>query len=136
MHRLWENEDENSDIDFTRRRFLVSLMEDMTLSSPWRFGEEFSGDEAESERIQRLARSRNTAQKVVLRAKVVLKKMEGLKQEAIAEQLGTSRVTVSLWIGRYQKGGVGALLKDAPRSGEDTEAFGRQGKGHCGSDAA
>jgi transposase len=43
--------------------------------------------------------------------------MEGLKQEAIAEQLGTSRVTVGLWLGRYQKGGIGALLKDAPRSG-------------------
>lgn len=71
----------------------------------------------EREHVQRLARSRNTAQKVVLRAKIVLKKMEGLKQEAIAEQLGTSRVTVGLWFGRYQKGGIGALLKDAPRSG-------------------
>lgn len=73
--------------------------------------------EEERERVQRLTRSRNTAQKVVLRAKIVLKKMEGLKQEAIAEQLGTSRVTVGLWLGRYRKGGVGALLKDAPRSG-------------------
>lgn len=73
--------------------------------------------EEERERVQRLTRSRNTAQKVVLRAKIVLKKMEGLKQETIAEQLGTSRVTVGLWLGRYLKGGVGALLKDAPRSG-------------------
>lgn len=73
--------------------------------------------EEERERVQRLTRSRNTAQKVVLRAKIVLKKMEGLKQEAIAEQLGTSRVTVGLWLGRYRKGGVWALLKDAPRSG-------------------
>jgi transposase len=73
--------------------------------------------EEERQRIQGLARGRNTAQKVVLRAKIVLKKMEGLKQEAIAEQLGTSRVTVGLWLGRYQKGGIGALLKDAPRSG-------------------
>ena len=73
--------------------------------------------EEERQRIQRLARSRNTAQKVVLRAKIVLRKMEGLKQEAIAEQLDTSRVTVGLWLGRYQRGGIGALLKDAPRSG-------------------
>ena len=71
----------------------------------------------EREHVQRLVRSRNTAQKVVLRAKIVLKKMEGLSQEAIAEHLGTSRVTVGLWLGRYQRGGIGALLKDAPRSG-------------------
>jgi len=43
--------------------------------------------------------------------------MEGLSQEAIAEQLGTSRVTVRLWQKRYQGGGIQALLKDAPRSG-------------------
>jgi len=73
--------------------------------------------EEERGKVLRLARSRNTAQKVVLRAKIVLSKMEGLKQEEIAEQLGTSRVTVGLWLGRYQEGGLGALLKDAPRSG-------------------
>ena len=71
----------------------------------------------EREQLQRLARSRNTAQKAVLRSRIVLKKMEGLSQEIIAEQLGTSRVTVSLWQKRYQHGGIQALLKDAPRSG-------------------
>ncbi len=71
----------------------------------------------EREQVHRLARSRNTAQKVVLRAKIILKKMEGLSQEAIAKHLGTSRMTVGLWLKRYQKGGIGALLKDAPRSG-------------------
>ncbi len=44
-------------------------------------------------------------------------KMEGLSQEAIAEHLGTSRVTVGLWLKRYQNGGISALLKDASRSG-------------------
>src|SRR5271157_2013086 len=73
--------------------------------------------EEERKKVVRLACSRNTAQKVVLRAKIVLKKMEGLKQEDIAEQLGTSRVSVGLWVKRYQEGGLGALLKDAPRSG-------------------
>lgn len=52
MHRLWANEDGDSGIDFTRRRFLVSLMEDMTLSSPWRFGEEI--EEGEDDRLRRL----------------------------------------------------------------------------------
>ena len=60
---------------------------------------------------------RNTAQKVVLRSWIVLKMMEGLSQEATAEQLETSRVTVSLWQKTYQGGGIQALLKDAPRSG-------------------
>src|SRR3990172_4533871 len=73
--------------------------------------------EGEREQLQRLARSRNTAQKVVLRSRIVVKKMEGLSQETIAEQLGTSRVTVRLWQKRYQSGGIQALLKDAPRSG-------------------
>lgn len=71
----------------------------------------------ELEQVQRLARSRNTAQKVVLRSRIVLKKMEGLSQETIAEHLGTSRVTVGLWLKRYQDGGISALLKDASRSG-------------------
>ncbi len=73
--------------------------------------------EEELKKVERLARSRNTAQKVVLRAKIVMNKMEGLKQEDIAEQLGTSRVSVGLWVKRYQEGGLGGLLKDAPRSG-------------------
>ncbi len=73
--------------------------------------------EEERKKVVRLTCSRNTAQKVVLRAKIVLNKMEGLKQEDIAEQLGTSRVSVGLWVKRYQEGGLGALLKDAPRSG-------------------
>ncbi len=73
--------------------------------------------EEERKKVERLARSRNTAQKVVLRAKIVLSKMEGLKQEDIAEQFDTSRVSVGLWVKRYQEGGLGALLKDAPRSG-------------------
>lgn len=71
----------------------------------------------ELEQVQRLARGRNTAQKVVLRSRIVLKKMEGLSQETIAEHLGTSRVTVGLWLKRYQDGGISALLKDASRSG-------------------
>jgi len=67
--------------------------------------------------LLRLARGRNTAQKVVLRAKIVLKLMEGVKKKHIAEQLGTSRPTVNLWIKRYERGGVEAILRDAPRRG-------------------
>ena len=68
-------------------------------------------------KVLRLVRGRNTAQKVVLRAKIVLKMMEGLNKRNIAVQLGTSRTTVYLWLGRYQKGGIEALLRDASRPG-------------------
>jgi transposase len=52
-----------------------------------------------------------------LRAKIVLKLLDGVKKKHIAEQLGTSRPTVSLWIKRYESGGVEAILRDAPRPG-------------------
>ncbi len=69
------------------------------------------------QKLLRLARGRNTAQKVVLRAKIVLKIIEGLKKKHIAEQLDTSRPTVNLWVKRYMKGGIEAILVDAPRPG-------------------
>ncbi len=71
----------------------------------------------EQKEVLRLARGRNTAQKVVLRAKIICKKMEGMSQREIANELRTTRVTVGLWLKRYQEGGVTALLKDAYRSG-------------------
>jgi transposase len=67
--------------------------------------------------LVRLVRSRNTAQKVVLRANIVLKMMEGLSKKKIAEQLGTTRPTVYVWIKRYEKLGIEGLLRDAWRPG-------------------
>ena len=64
----------------------------------------------DKEKLIRLVRGRNTAQKVVLRANIILKIMEGLQKKHIAEQLGTTRPTVYLWINRYEKGGIGELL--------------------------
>lgn len=71
----------------------------------------------EKQRLLKLVRGRNTAQKVVLRANIILKMMEGLKKKHIAQELRTSRPTVNLWISRYEIGGVEALLVDAPRPG-------------------
>lgn len=71
----------------------------------------------ECQNLLRLVRGRNTAQKVVLRAKIVLQVVEGLKKKHIAEQLSTSRTTVDLWLKRYQEGGIEALLRDASRAG-------------------
>ena len=80
-----------------------------------------SHSQKDRQKLLRLARGRNTAQKVVLRAKIVLKMMEGLKKKHIAERLGTSRPTVNLWIKRYEKGGMEAILIDAPRPGRRPE---------------
>jgi transposase len=63
------------------------------------------------ERLQRLVRDRNTAQKVVWRARIVLLASDGLTAEAIAEAV----LTVRRWRRRYMAKGVDGLLKDATR---------------------
>ena len=73
--------------------------------------------EQDREGLVSLARGRNTAQKVVLRASIILKMMEGLPKKQIAEQLGTTRPTVYLWIKRHEKLGIEGLLRDASRPG-------------------
>jgi transposase len=78
--------------------------------------------ERDKQRLLRLARGRNTAQKVVLRAKIVLMMTEGLKKKQIAEQLGTSRPTVYLWIKRYEEWGIETLIRDASRPGRTPKA--------------
>ncbi len=40
MYLLWRDEDNRSNDDFTRRRYLLSLMEKMNLLAPWMFGED------------------------------------------------------------------------------------------------
>src|SRR5512135_2640564 len=69
------------------------------------------------EDLNRLIKGRNTPQKIVMRAKIAMKIEEGMPKKRIAEELKISRSTVYLWVSRYEKGGVAALLKDAPRPG-------------------
>lgn len=71
----------------------------------------------DGQRLLRLARERYTAYRVVLRTRIVLAMMAGLKKKEIAEKLGTSRPTVYLWIKRYQEKGIEAILKDVSRPG-------------------
>ncbi len=40
MYLLWRDEDNRSNGDFTRRRYLLSLMENMNLLTPWMFDED------------------------------------------------------------------------------------------------
>jgi len=64
-----------------------------------------------------VARSRNTAQKVALRARIVLGASEGQSNAHLARQLGVTRPTVLLWRTRYAQAGIAGLLRDAPRPG-------------------
>jgi transposase len=61
--------------------------------------------------------ARNSPQKVVFRAKLVLLAADGIANSRIAEQLDTSRPTVILWRDRFSAGGPDALVDDAPGRG-------------------
>jgi transposase len=65
--------------------------------------------------LERLIRDRNTAQKVVWRARIVLLAAQGLGAGAIAEATGKSQLTVRRWRRRFLTKGVEGLLKDASR---------------------
>src|SRR5512132_3157312 len=67
------------------------------------------------ERLERLVRNRNTPQKVVWRARMVLSAGDGIGAVAVARQVGEGVPTVRRWRRRYVAAGVDGLLKDATR---------------------
>jgi hypothetical protein len=77
--------------------------------------ERISVSAADRERLERLVRDRNTAQKVVWRARIVLLASEGLTAEGIAAAAGKSLLTVRRRRRRFVAKGVDGLLKDATR---------------------
>src|SRR5450432_1929806 len=67
------------------------------------------------ERLRRMARDRNTPQKVVWRARIVLLAGEGIGAVDVGREVGVSVLTVRRWRRRYRDGGVEGLLKDESR---------------------
>jgi len=67
------------------------------------------------ERLEKLVRDRNTPQKVVWRARIVLLAGDGTLAGEIARKVGKSGLTVRRWRRRYGTNGVDGLLKDATR---------------------
>ena len=59
--------------------------------------ERISTSAADRERLQWLVRDRNTPQKVVWRARIVLLASDGLTAEGIAATVGKSLLTVRRW---------------------------------------
>jgi DNA-directed RNA polymerase specialized sigma24 family protein len=68
---------------------------------------------ADRDRLESLVGDRNTPQKVVWRARIVLLTGEGLRATEVAARIGTSTLTVRRWRRRYAQAGVEGLLKDA-----------------------
>jgi transposase len=74
-------------------------------------------DEEIRRNLERQARGRSTAARVVMRSRVVLAAADGLQNNQIAAQMGIAPRTVALWRGRFLELGVNGLLKDAARPG-------------------
>lgn len=68
------------------------------------------------DKLHKLIRGRNTPQKVVMRAKMVLLAADGLANISIAKELGVSRPTVILWLKRFRLMGIERILEDKKRS--------------------
>lgn len=66
--------------------------------------------------IQRLARSRTEAHRMVERARIVSLSMAGRPVASIAKEVGMCQAMVRTWIKRYNEKGVKGL-EDEPRSG-------------------
>jgi transposase len=71
---------------------------------------------ADREKLELLARRPKTAQRVALRAKIVLQAAQGHSNQEIARRLGITGATVGKWRERYRVHGVEGLA-DGPRSG-------------------
>ena len=67
--------------------------------------------------LEHWIRAGTTAQRVVLRSRIVLLAADGLPSKHIAERLATSQDTVRLWRRRFASGGAAALPRDAPGRG-------------------
>lgn len=73
---------------------------------------------AEQQRtLQGWVAARNSPQRLVFRARIVLLAAEGKANRSIAQELGTSRPSVILWRRRFLQGGTDALTEDAPGRG-------------------
>jgi transposase len=67
--------------------------------------------------LQRWARGRSTAVRLMQRAKIVLMAAEGKENKDIAETLSVQPSTVGRWRKRFAESGLAGIEKDAPRGG-------------------
>ncbi len=67
--------------------------------------------------LEKWVRAHKAPPSVVLRSKIILAAAEGHANNRIAKDLGTTRMTVLLWRGRFGEGGPRALTEIAPGRG-------------------
>ncbi|MDQ0507334.1 hypothetical protein QOZ94_004157 [Xanthobacter agilis] len=72
-------------------------------------------NEADRQRLLALVADRNTAQKPVWRARIVLMSADGGGTHAIMVETGTATTTVWRWQARFMAEGVEGLLRDKTR---------------------
>ena len=72
--------------------------------------------DTERAELDRWVRRRKTSQSLALRARIILEAADGLSDKAVAEKLGTSRVTAGKWRRRFLDQRCDGLL-DLPRPG-------------------
>jgi transposase len=65
--------------------------------------------------LQRRAKGSTTPGRHCLRARIILRRAAGIKQEAVARQLGVSQVIVSKWTRRFLNSGMEGLADAAGR---------------------
>src|SRR5215468_9820375 len=70
---------------------------------------------ADRARLEAIVNDRNSAQKHVWRARIVLLTADGVGTTEIMLQTGTSKVTVWRWQERFMAAGVAGLLRDKTR---------------------
>lgn len=75
----------------------------------------------QSKELNRLVHNPQTPQKLALRAHIILGAADGLSNNQLARQLGTSRPTVLLWRDRFAETGLEGLQQDAPRPGRNKQ---------------
>jgi transposase len=72
--------------------------------------------ESEAETLRALTRAGTSEQRMVMRARIILRAAEGAANVTVAEELGVSIPTVLLWRRRFKERGL-AGLDDAPHPG-------------------
>ena len=70
---------------------------------------------ADRERLERISKDRNAAQKHVWRAEIVLLSADGVGTSEIMRRTGTSKTCVWRWQERFMQEGVEGLLRDKTR---------------------
>ena len=71
--------------------------------------------EGDRQRLEALVADRNTPQKHVWRARIVLFSADGAGTNAVMAATGTSKATVWRWQARFMEEGVDGLLRDKTR---------------------